>query len=127
MVLSGSARRRTRPALLVDGRHLSGFGATRGFGRYLRAILAHLVHDAPFDVEVLVTPDAASAVHAGVRPALVSRRAPGRLSELEHHLRLPVDIALHPSRLFLSPAHDPPRWCGRPWVQTLHDVPLAFA
>jgi glycosyltransferase involved in cell wall biosynthesis len=39
---------------------------------------------------------------------------------------LPLDIASSPADVFHSSASDPPFWCSRPWVQTLHDVPLAF-
>jgi glycosyltransferase involved in cell wall biosynthesis len=113
-------------SLLVDGRHLSGFGATRGFGRYLRSLLAELAQDPRLNVEVLVDEAGVAAVPPGARAALVRRRVPGRFADLEHRVRLPLDIARHRSTLFHSPAAEPPRSCRRPWVQTIHDVPLSF-
>lgn len=118
-----------RPPLsvLIDGRHLSGFGATRGFGRYLRSLLGQLAADGRLELQVLVDEPGAAAVPDGVRAIRVSRRAPGRFADLEHRIRLPLDIAGHPSALFHSPAAEPPWTCRRPWVQTIHDVPLTFA
>jgi glycosyltransferase involved in cell wall biosynthesis len=113
--------------VLVDGRHLSGFGATRGFGRYLRSLLGELAADPGLGIEVLVDEVGASAVPLGARAILVRRQIPGRFADLEHRGRLPLDIATHRSALFHSPAAEPPRWCSRPWVQTIHDVPLTFA
>lgn len=114
-------------SVLVDGRHLSGFGATRGFGRYLRSLLGELARHPGLEVEVLVEADGAAALPAGARAALVRRHVPGRFADLEHRVRLPLDIARHRSALFHSPAAEPPRVCRRPWVQTIHDVPLTFA
>lgn len=122
-----SGTRSSATSVLVDGRHLSGFGATRGFGRYLRSLLAELADDPAVRVDVLVTADGAAAVPSGVRPIVVGRWVAGRLADLEHRVRLPLDIARHPTQVFHSAASEPPRWCARPWVQTIHDVPLTFA
>lgn len=113
-------------SLLVDGRNLSGFGATRGFGRYLRALLTELGADRTFSVSALVDEEGAASTPDGIEPISVHRRAPGRFVDREHRIRLPFEIAAHQSDIFHSPGHDPPPWCGRPWVQTLHDVPLSF-
>lgn len=112
-------------SVLVDGRHLSEFGSTRGFGRYLRGLLGELGRGASLEISALVTDT--TVLPAGIRPIVVRRQLPGRLADLEHRARLPLDIALHRSALFHSPGHEPPRFCGRPWVQTLHDIPLVFA
>jgi glycosyltransferase involved in cell wall biosynthesis len=114
-------------SVLVDGRHLSGYGSTRGFGRYLRSLLFAVAECENLDVSALVTADGAAALPAGVRPVVVSRRLSGRPADLEHRVRLPLDIAWHRSQVFHSAASEPPRWCARPWVQTIHDVPLTFA
>jgi glycosyltransferase involved in cell wall biosynthesis len=128
-----SSRRAQRDArdavpVLIDGRHLSGLGATRGFGRYLRSLLAELARDPGVAVSVLVDRDAARCLPGGIRPVLVSRLRPGRFADLEHRVRLPLDIARHRSGVFHSAADErPPRFCASPWVHTLHDVPLSFS
>jgi glycosyltransferase involved in cell wall biosynthesis len=114
-------------SVLIDGRHLSGYGATRGFGRYLRSLLTALASDRSTAVEVLVEADGVAAVPDGIRPIVVGRWFSGRPADLEHRVRLPIDIARHPTQVFHSAGAEPPRWCRRPWVQTIHDVPLAFA
>jgi glycosyltransferase involved in cell wall biosynthesis len=106
--------------VLVDGRALGGDGAYRGFGRYLRSVLAELGRDPTLAMSALVEPGV--EVPAGVATRTARRWAPGRWAQLEHDLRLPREIAgAHPS-VFHAPGHDPPRRCLVPWVQTLHDV-----
>jgi glycosyltransferase involved in cell wall biosynthesis len=112
-------------SVLVDGRALSGDGGYRGSGRYLRGVLQHLGGYEDLRVQTLVGRDA--LVPPGITPIHVRRDAPGRFAHLEHDLLLPRSIAKHPSDVFHSPAHDPPRRCDRPWVQTLHDlIPLVL-
>ncbi len=113
--------------VLIDGWHLAGFGATRGFGRYLRGLLAELAQDPRIDARVLVTPAGIGAVGDGITAEPIHRIVPGKFAELEHRVRLPLDIGCHRSAVFHSPGQEPPRWCGRAWVQTLHDVPLSFS
>ena len=107
-------------SVLVDGRSLGGDGAYRGFGRYLQGVLKHLAHRDDLRVSALVARGV--DVPHGIVPVAVRRRSRGRLARIEHDLLLPRDIRRHPSDLFHAPAHDAPRHCARPWVQTLHDV-----
>lgn len=117
-----------RIPVLLDGRHLSGFGATRGFGRYLRSLLPELATREELAISALLTTDSLDAVPAGVHPVLIGRLAPGRFTDLEHRLRLPLDIARHRSVLYHSAADERPPWrCTSPWVHTIHDVPLSFS
>jgi alpha-1,3-rhamnosyl/mannosyltransferase len=111
--------------VLADGHYLEGASRFRGFGRYHSAVLEQLATHTDLEISALVT-DAAS-VPEGIRAAVVSRIEPGRFTELEHELRLPLDIARHSSDVFHSPGNSPPLRCRRPWVQTLHDlIPLTF-
>jgi glycosyltransferase involved in cell wall biosynthesis len=57
---------------------------------------------------------------------MIHRRLKGRYGDFEHRVRVSWDILQAPNAIFHSAASDPPMWCNRPWVQTLHDVPLAF-
>jgi glycosyltransferase involved in cell wall biosynthesis len=117
-----------RIPVLLDGRHLSGLGATRGFGRYLRSLLPELAAREELAISALVGADALEALPAGVRPVLVSRLRPGRFTDLEHRLRLPLEIARHRTGVFHSASDERPPWlCASPWVHTIHDVPLSFA
>lgn len=113
--------------VLIDGRHVSGFGATRGFGRYLRSILPELALRPEVAASVLVTRDGVAAVPEGIQPIILHRRLPGRFADPEHRLRLPLDIARYRTGLFHSAATERPPWFStHPWVHTIHDVPLAF-
>ena len=115
-------------AVLIDARHVAGFGATRGFGRYLRSLLPELALRDEVAVSVLITPDGVSSVPEGVRPIVVRRRLWGRFADPEHRLLLPLDIARHRTSVFHSAAVERPPWaCAHPWVHTIHDVPLAYA
>lgn len=107
-------------SVLIDGRALGGDGVYRGSGRYLRGVLRHLAQCDDLQMKALVGDDA--LLPEGVTPIAVRRRAPGRYAHLEHDLLLPRDIKRHASDIFHAPAHDPPRRCDRPWVQTLHDA-----
>jgi glycosyltransferase involved in cell wall biosynthesis len=112
--------------VLIDGRHLSGFGARRGFGRYLRSLLSELAGEPALALWALVPRDGVQALPHGVCARVISRSAPGSYADFEHRLRLPLDIARSPAAIFHSSASEPPLWCSRPWVQTLHDIPLSF-
>lgn len=117
-----------RTPVLIDARHASGFGATRGFGRYLRSLLGELALRPELAVSVLVTADGVGTVPAGIRPIVVARRLPGRFADPEHRVRLPFDIARRRSGVFHSAAAERPPWfCTHPWVHTIHDVPLSFS
>lgn len=114
-------------SVLIDGRHLSGFGARRGFGRYLRSLLHHVADDPSVSVSVLVSRAGAPAVPPGVGTRIIRRSWPGTYADFEHRLRLPLDVARARADIFHSSASEPPFWCRQRWIQTLHDVPLSFA
>ena len=114
--------------VLVDATHLHGASANRGIGTYLKNLLPRLAAEPDLDLVGLAP--AATQLPAGVRARAVARRAPGRWSQREHDLRLPLDLRAaaraEPVDLVFSPADDPPRSCPGPYVQMLHDViPLA--
>lgn len=116
--------------MLIDGRHLAGGGATRGFGRYLHSLLPELALRPEVEVSVLVTSGGARAVPQGVRAITIRRGLPlpGRFRDMEHHVRLPFDIARHRHGVFHNAASERAPWfCGHPWVHTIHDVPLSFS
>ena len=95
----------------LDARALTDASAYRGIGTYVRNLVAALADRA----DVAVTP---------VFPR--HRVAPPRWATLEHHLRLPGQLARTPADVNHSPALDPVRRSTRPWVQTIPDVlPLA--
>jgi glycosyltransferase involved in cell wall biosynthesis len=91
----------------LDARALTDASAFRGVGTYVRNLVAALA-DRP---DVAVT-------------AVLPRRriAPDRWATLEHHLRLPGELARTPADVNHSPALDPPRRSTRPWVQTVPDL-----
>lgn len=91
----------------LDARALTDASAYRGIGTYVRNLLAALA-DRP---DISVTP-------------VVPRRrvAPPRWATLEHHLRVPRELARVPADVNHSPALDPPRRSRRPWVQTIPDL-----
>ena len=122
----GTVSRAASLPVLIDGRHLGGFGARRGFGRYLRSLLTQLATDPSLALSALVQKDAIQSVPEGVQAQLVSRSAPGSYADFEHRVRLPWDIARSQATVFHSSASEPPLWCPRPWIQTLHDIPLSF-
>jgi glycosyltransferase involved in cell wall biosynthesis len=114
--------------VLIDGRQLTGLGATRGFGRYLRSLLPELASKREVSVSVLITPKELDRLPEGIRGIAVHRLRPGRFEDMEHRILVPLDIARHQSGLFHSAAAErPPRMCAHPWVHTIHDVPLSFA
>lgn len=108
---AGSTAGRSGPVapvrVALDARALTDASAYRGIGTYVRNLLVALA-DRP---DVAVTP-------------VVPRRrvAPPRWATLEHHLRLPGELARTPADVNHSPALDPPRRSTRPWVQTIPDL-----
>ena len=91
----------------LDARALTDASAYRGIGTYVRNLVAALAD----------RPDVA------LTPVLPRRRlAPPRWATLEHHLRLPGELARTPADVNHSPALDPPRRSTRPWVQTIPDL-----
>lgn len=91
----------------LDARALTDASAYRGIGTYVRNLVAALADR----TDISVTP---------VVPR--HRLAPPRWATLEHHLRLPRELARTPADVNHSPALDPPRRSGRPWVQTIPDL-----
>ncbi len=114
-------------SVLIDGRHLSGFGARRGFGRYLRSLLPLLAEAPSVSISVLATEAGRPAIPPGVRIRSIRRSWPGTYADFEHRARLSLDVARARADIFHSSASDPPFWCSQAWLQTLHDVPLTFA
>lgn len=115
------------PTVLVDAWHLGGSSANRGIGTYLREVLPRLAAEADFEVVGLA--GRGTTLPTGVRHRRITRRAPDRLAQREHDLRLPIDLTraalAEQVDVVFSPADDPPRRSPRPWVQTLHDlIPL---
>lgn len=110
--------------MIVDARALSDASAYRGIGRYARGLLGALGQRDDLEVTALVAPGV--AVPSGIRRREVVRVAPGRFANREHELLLPFDLVRAGGEVVHSPAHDPPRLCRTPWVQTLHGLaPLA--
>src|SRR5437763_10002627 len=97
----GSFRSRPIP-VLIDGRHLAGAGSTRGFGRYLRSLLPELAQLPDVTVSVLMTAPAVHAVPNGISAITIQRGLPlpARFGDLEHHVRLPLDVARHRQGVF---------------------------
>ena len=121
--LSGESRP-TR--VLFDGRALSDpHSRTRGFGVFARSLLTELAERPDVAVRALV--DDGAPLPSGIQPARAHRLREHRFSALEHEVRLSLDIARRGGDVFHSPGLEPPMYCRRPWVQTLHDLtPLLF-
>jgi glycosyltransferase involved in cell wall biosynthesis len=111
--------------LLIDATGLHDGSEFRGIGTYLRELLTRLAPIPDLSTTALVLPG--TELPAGISPATVTRRAPGRFRAAEHELLLPLDLRRHRAAAFHSPAGTPPYRCSVPWVQTLHDViPLIY-
>ena len=91
-----------------------------GIGRYLTHLLAGLAGDTTID-PVVITPRP-NAVPAGIRTKRVSRVGGWRFGPREHDLRLPFELRRMGGDVLHSPAENPPRRPGMPWIQTLLDV-----
>jgi glycosyltransferase involved in cell wall biosynthesis len=110
-------------SVLIDGYALSDGSQVRGVGTYLKRIIAGLGQEPGVTTSVLV--ESGVRLPPGVEPIALRPRLPRRFRALEHDLRLPRELARHPRGVFYSPAQQPPRRVGMPWVQTLHDlIPL---
>ena len=107
--------------VLIDASSLRDVGSSlRGFGRYVRAMLDSLPDQPGISVRALAT----GPIEADRSVPLVEvrRRAPARAAWLEHVTRLGIDVARARPDVFHSPTIDPPLWCTRPWIHTLHDI-----
>ena len=125
----------TTLTVTIDGRSLTGASSYRGLGTYVRQLVAGLAAVAGLDLSVLAEP--AVPLPPGVGRIPLAHRAPDRWATAEHHYVLARRLARLDRRagphgggaggaVFHSPALDPPRRVGRPWVQTIADVlPLA--
>lgn len=110
--------------VVVDARALGDASAFRGIGRYARGLLDRLGQRGDLEVTALAARDV--PLPPGIRRREVIRIAPSRFATREHELLLPLDLERAGGEVVHSPAQDPPRWCRRPWVQTLHGLaPLA--
>ena len=107
--------------MLLDATSLRDPGSgLRGFGRYVRALLDSVPGVGGVELAALTSGELDAP--AGVRRVGVRRRMNGRWAYPEHVLRLGADIARARPDVFHSPINEPPTFCLRPWVQTLHDV-----
>jgi glycosyltransferase involved in cell wall biosynthesis len=98
---------------------------TRGFGRYVRALLDSVPDEVDIKLIALAGPDV--PLPLGVERLPVKRSAPQRLAFSEHMLRLGRDAARSGAGLLHQPTAEPPWRSPIPYVQTLHDViPLIF-
>src|SRR5688572_25743885 len=111
--------------VVIDGRALSGPGALRGMGTYLRGVLDGLASRPDLSITVLTTEP--GAVPPGLTARQVRRRAPGRWADREHAAMLGFDLRPIRFDVFHSAGLDPPWRISRPWVQTIFDIaPLVF-
>jgi len=106
--------------VLVDGRALTDSSSYRGIGTYLRNLLPALAAQPGLEVAVLL-PEV-TAVPARCSAIPVTRRAPGRSANLEHDVRLPLELLRHRADVVLAPGLDPPYYSPTPVVQIVHDV-----
>lgn len=109
-------------SVLVDATSLLDPGSSlRGFGRYVRAVLDSV----PGDGGIAMSALAPGAIEgpADMPLVLVHRRYhDGRWVFWEHVTRLGIEVHRAAPDVFHSPINEPPLFCTRPWVQTLHDV-----
>jgi glycosyltransferase involved in cell wall biosynthesis len=110
--------------VVIDATALSGEGGYSGIGTYVANLVGALARRDDVAVTALVADD--TALPDGVEPRPVSRWwRERRRALLEHEVRMVVDLRRAPDGLLHSPSVDPPRWPGRPFVQTLFDtIPL---
>jgi glycosyltransferase involved in cell wall biosynthesis len=107
--------------ICFDAFALSSLSSRSGIGTYERRLLAGLAGRDGVSVHVLACDGV--VLPPGVIRHVIRRRAPGRFAQLEHDVRLGLDLRRVPGDVFHSPAPYAPRGrVGRPWVQTLHDV-----
>ena len=112
--------------VLVDATALGDGSAMRGVGRYLRAVVSGLA--VAEDVQMtMLTSGPVGGLPDSVRQVAVRRVDHHRVGPWVHDHLLSHEIAAQQADVFWSPAFTPPRSCGIPWVQTLHDLtPFVF-
>ncbi len=123
----------TALSVTIDGRALTDASSYRGLGTYVRQLLAGLAAVPDLDLSVMAEP--ATVLPPGAALIRLASRAPDRWATAEHQFLLSRRLArlrrraaaagagTHPGRpVFHSPALDPPRRVGLPWVQTIADV-----
>jgi glycosyltransferase involved in cell wall biosynthesis len=109
-------------SVLVDATSLRDERSSlRGFGRYVRAVLDSVPGHDGIEMTALAPGDI-DASPSMPRVRIKRHFDDGRWTFFEHVLRLGVDIATARPDVFHSPINEPPMFCSRPWVQTLHDV-----
>ena len=110
--------------VVIDATALSGEGGYSGIGTYVANLVGALARRD--DVAMTVLTAEGAALPDGVEQWPVSRFWRERRRALvEHEVRMIVDLRRAPDGLLHSPSVDPPRWPGRPFVQTLFDtIPL---
>jgi len=112
--------------ILLDASCLSDeASATRGFGRYVRALLESVPSEGRVALIALASHDA--DLPAGVRRIELQRRAPARGALYEHALRLDRDARRSGADVLHQPTAEPALRSRLPYVQTLHDIiPMLF-
>jgi glycosyltransferase involved in cell wall biosynthesis len=107
--------------VLVDATSLrEPTSSLRGFGRYVRAVLDSVPGQEGVELRALA-PGPIDAPEE-LPKVIVKRRMQGRWAYPEHVWRLGIDVARARPDVFHSPINEPPAFCTRPWVQTLHDI-----
>ncbi|MFN2538852.1 MAG: glycosyltransferase family 4 protein [Mycobacteriales bacterium] len=102
----------------IDGYALGDSSSFRGIGTYLRGLLSGLTEVDDVSVTVLATQR--STVPPGLAWKRIRRHAPSRWAMAEHDNRLRLDLSRVRHDVLHSPAQEPPKSSGRPWIQTLH-------
>lgn len=110
----------------MDATQLRRDSASSGVGMYASHLLEALSHRSDVRMRALTTSDA--YLPSGVSRTLIRCRAQqGRPSLIEHDLRCSLELRRRHGAVFHNPNTHTPTWCGRPWVQTLHDlIPLVY-
>jgi glycosyltransferase involved in cell wall biosynthesis len=105
----------------MDATATTGEAGRAGIGRVVSNLVDAIAQREDIDLTVLTLDS--STVPAGARAVEVRRRwRARRRAHYEHEFRLGWDLRNTAGDVFHSPAVDPPRKVGRPWVQTLYDV-----
>jgi alpha-1,3-rhamnosyl/mannosyltransferase len=99
--------------------------ATRGFGRYVSALVESLPHDGRIDLRTFSRPPLSVAALRGRHWALEEVNTWAAL--YEHGVRLGSAARRSGADVLHQPTAEPPLRPGIPYVQTLHDViPMVF-
>lgn len=114
------------PTVLVDASCLtSEDSATRGFGRYVNALLESVPDDPRIRLAALAP--AGAPVPGRVDRVTLRPITTERFAFQAHIARLGRAVARARPDVFHQPTNEPPLWCSVPWIQTLHDViPLIY-